>query len=93
MGRLSDVTTACTSSASYEVKEEEDPFRCRIALKGSNVFGGLRVLMEAGLMEGPLPDYVRDAPSLGGSISVNNGALVLSGEEKKGTENRVDRKM
>jgi hypothetical protein len=36
----------------------------------------MRALVEAGLMEGPLPDYVRDAPRLGSTIIVDNGAIV-----------------
>lgn len=52
-------------------------FKCRVVMQGSDVFAGMRSLMEAGLMEGPLPHYVKDAASLGegGIISVDHGAV------------------
>ena len=56
-------------------------FKCRVVLQGSDVFQGMRALVEAGLMEGPLPDYVRDAPRLGSTIIVDHGAIVAGKDD------------
>ena len=46
-------------------------------MQGTDVFAGMRALMEAGFMKGPLPHYVKDAASMGegGSITVDHGAV------------------
>jgi hypothetical protein len=59
----------------------EHTFKCRVVLQGSDVFNGMRALVEAGLMEGPLPDYVRDAPRLGSTIIVDHGAIVAGKDD------------
>jgi hypothetical protein len=56
-------------------------FKCRVVMKGSDVFAGMKALMEAGVMKAPLPSYVRDAPMLGGVICVDRGAIVISKDE------------
>ena len=56
-------------------------FKCRVVLQGSDVFQGMRSLVEAGLMEGPLPDYVRDAPCMGSTIVVDHGAIVAGKDD------------
>jgi hypothetical protein len=61
-------------------------FKCRVVLQGSDVFQGMRSLVEAGLMEAPLPDYVRDAPRMGGTILVDHGVIV-AGKETRPTSN------
>lgn len=51
-------------------------FKCAVVMKGENVMQGLQALMDAGLVEGPLPDFLRDAPSLGTNvIRVNHGSF------------------
>lgn len=52
-------------------------FKCRLAMRGTDVFAGMRALMEGGFMTGPLPPYVKDAAFLGegGIISVDDGAV------------------
>lgn len=70
-------TTA--ASASWLDSPEESKklpmgkFKCRIVMQGSNVFAGIHAMVEAGLMETPLPSQVRDAPRLGGTICVELG--------------------
>ena len=51
-------------------------FKCRIVMKGSDVFGGIKALMENGLVQAPLPHYVQDAPLLGDKICVDRDACV-----------------
>ena len=66
-----------------EEEEEEEmelpthKFKCRVVMQGPDVFAGLRALMEAGIMKGPLPHYIKDAASLGGggTIVVDHGAV------------------
>ena len=43
-------------------------FKCAVVMKGENVMQGLQALMDAGLVEGPLPDFLRDAPSVGTNV-------------------------
>jgi hypothetical protein len=68
-----------------DVQEDNDlpqhTFKCRVVLQGSDVFKGMRSLVEAGLMEVPLPDYVRDAPRMGGTIIVDHGAIVAGKDD------------
>ena len=48
-------------------------------MQGTNIVEGLRAMMDSGLAEAPLPDFVRDAPSLGmGTIVVDNGSFAGS---------------
>jgi hypothetical protein len=56
-------------------------FKCRVVLQGSDVFQGMRSLVEAGLMEGPLPDYVKDAPRMRSTIIVDHGAIVAGKDD------------
>jgi hypothetical protein len=51
-------------------------FKCAVVMKGENVLGGVQALLEAGLMDGPLPDFLRDAPPLGGTIRVDQRSFV-----------------
>ena len=54
-------------------------FKCAVVMKGENVMQGLQALMDAGLVEGPLPDFLRDAPSMGTNvIRVNHGAFAAA---------------
>ncbi|GAX17166.1 hypothetical protein FisN_10Lh012 [Fistulifera solaris] len=57
----------------YETKHET--FKCRLSLKGSDVFAGMQALLDAGILEGPLPHYMRDAPMLGGRIVVDHSVI------------------
>jgi hypothetical protein len=57
------------------------PLKSRLVLEGSDIFAGMRAMIEAGFMEGPLPRYMQDAPSLGGTISVVNGAVRYYSED------------
>lgn len=67
--------------------EAAGKLKCRVAVQGSDIFGGMRAMIEAGMMQGPLPQYVVDAPSLGGTIRVVDGAIVrdkdVVGDDKK----------
>jgi len=48
-------------------------------MQGTNIVAGLRAMMDAGLAEAPLPDFVRDAPTLGATtITVENGSCAGS---------------
>lgn len=76
----SESTAAAVAAAATWLDPDEtgkDPskmkFKCRIVLQGSDVFSGLRALVDAGETSTVLPDCVRDAPSLGGSIRVVDG--------------------
>jgi len=54
-------------------------FKCGVVMQGTNIVEGLRAMMDAGLAVAPLPDFVRDAPTLGTStITVENGSFVSS---------------
>jgi len=55
----------------------KDRIKCRVSLQGPDVFAGLQALVDAGFSTGPFPGYVRDAPGLGGTIRVEDGAVVL----------------
>jgi len=59
-------------------------FKCRVVLQGSNVFAGMRALVEAGLLQAPLPDYVKDAPTMGGTIRVHYGAIDSTDDNNNG---------
>lgn len=49
-------------------------FKCGVVMEGTNVFEGLRAMVTAGLAQAPLPDFVREAPTLGSStITVDHG--------------------
>jgi hypothetical protein len=60
-------------------------FKCRVVLQGSDVFAGMRAMMDAGLMRAPLPVFVKDAASLGegGTIVVDHGAVRTRVDKKK----------
>jgi len=73
-------TTAAAKACFPDKDDAELPkhkFKCRVVMQGSDVFAGMRALMEAGIMTGPLPHYIKDAASLGegGTIVVDNGAV------------------
>ena len=51
-------------------------FKCAVVMQGENVLEGLQALVDAGLMEAPLPDFIKNAPSMGGTIRVENGSFV-----------------
>lgn len=69
---------AGANAASVKAVADTDKFKCRVVLQGSDVFAGLQALLDAGFATGPLPSYLRDAPGLGGTIRVENGAIVSS---------------
>lgn len=62
---------------------KKEVFKCRLDLKGSDVFAGMRALIQAGVLQGPLPHYMRDAPLQGGKITVNHGAIVRSDNSQR----------
>jgi hypothetical protein len=49
--------------------------QCRLTVQGSDVFKGIQALIDSGIWELPLPDYVRDAPELGCYIRIVNGIV------------------
>lgn len=54
-------------------------FKCGVVMQGTNIFKGLQAMMDAGLADAPLPDFVRDAPTLGtATIRVENGKIAGS---------------
>jgi hypothetical protein len=54
-------------------------FSCGITFEGQNVFQGLQALIAMGYTQSPLPDFVRDAPTIGlNVIEVHHGRLVSS---------------
>jgi hypothetical protein len=83
-------TAAAASWSNVALAEPTDvqltahTFKCRVVLQGPDVFRGMRALMEAGLMDttatttssSSIPEYVRDAPMMGGTIRVDHGAVV-----------------
>lgn len=64
---------AAAWGAGNETKNET--FKCRLSMKGSNVFAGMQALLDCGILEGPLPHYMRDAPMLGGKIVVDHSVV------------------
>jgi hypothetical protein len=44
----------------------------------------MRALVEAGLLQAPLPDYVKDAPTMGGTIRVHYGAIDSTDDNNNG---------
>jgi hypothetical protein len=54
---------------------KNETFKCRLSLKGFDVFAGMQTLLDAGILEGPLPHYMRDAPMLGGRIVVDHSVV------------------
>eukprot|EP00978_Attheya_sp_CCMP212_P006793 scaffold15802_cov54-Attheya_sp.AAC.1 len=51
---------------------EKTKFKCAVILEGPDVFGGLADLMDDGLVQAPLPNFVRDAPTLSGGYTTIN---------------------
>lgn len=75
----SDNTNSKSSGNTPIEKLPTTDFKCAVVMKGENVIQGLQALMDAGLMEGPLPDFLRDAPSLGSTtIRVNHGSFAAA---------------
>lgn len=72
-------TTAASASVHgpNQTKLNSHEFQCLVELKGSNVMAGMRELMEAGIMKGPLPHHVKDVASMGegGTVVVDHGAV------------------
>jgi hypothetical protein len=56
------------------------PFKCAVVMKGENVLQGLQALVDAGLMDAPLPDFIRDAPALGGTIRTDSGGYFVKAD-------------
>lgn len=69
--------SACWQQQQDEKEEESTVrFKCQLSVQGSNIMEGLRAMMEAGLTQPNLPDFVRDAPSKGNAtIVVKDGAI------------------
>jgi len=62
-----------TSIPNKENVVSKTKFKCGVVMEGTNVFEGLRAMVAAGLAKAPLPDFVRDAPTLGsGTITVDH---------------------
>lgn len=54
-------------------------FSCGITFEGQNVFQGIQALIAMGYTRSPLPDFIRDAPTIGFDvIEVHHGRLVSS---------------
>lgn len=66
-----------TNNATIDDGEQppKTEFKCAVVMKGDNVMQGIQALIDAGLMEAPLPDFIRDAPSMGGTIRVDHGSF------------------
>jgi hypothetical protein len=76
-------TTAASACWLQDDEPTEDlpktKFKCGVVMQGTNIVEGLRAMMDSGLAEAPLPDFVRDVPSLGrGTIVVVNGSFAGS---------------
>jgi hypothetical protein len=76
--------TGETSAAAAVWGIEDRPktnFKCVLTLKGANVFEGLREMLDFGLISTPLPDYLKNAPSIGKStIIVKDGAIIANND-------------
>jgi len=57
--------------------QDDVRFKCRLSLQGSDVWGGLLELQQLGVVvdDSSLPSYVQDAPSVGGTIRVQDGSV------------------
>lgn len=54
-------------------------FKCGLVLEGTNVMDGLREMVAAGWAKAPLPDFMRNAPTLGSStVTVDHGAFAAA---------------
>lgn len=70
--RPTTTTTTTTKDTTHNLPKTK--FKCGIVMEGPNVFEGLRAMVAAGLAQAPLPNFVRDAPTLGSSIiTVDHG--------------------
>lgn len=68
-----------TSAPSVYFKGEESKakLKCVVTLKGSDVFEGLRELVDLGIMKAPIKDFLRDSASAASStIRVQNGTIM-----------------
>ena len=84
-GETSVAAAACRLDRRGDDNDDEEEledlpthkFKCRVVLQGTDVFAGLRALVEADIMKPPLPHYVKDAATLGegGTIVVDHGAV------------------
>jgi hypothetical protein len=55
-------------------------FKAHFNVQGPNVFQGMRALAELGFFDTKkVPHIIRDAPTLGGAITVVNGSVVMDG--------------
>lgn len=50
-----------------------DLFKCRVVMEGTDVFGGIRKMLEMGVAKSPLPDFIRDAQMMG-STNIDAGS-------------------
>ena len=76
---LDDECSESGGKAKQSLELPTTDFKCAVVMKGENVMQGLQALMDAGLMEGPLPDFLRDAPFMGTNvIRVNHGAFAAA---------------
>lgn len=66
------------NSTCWDSLQGRDPktvsIKCRVVMKGSDVFGGIQDLIEKGYMDS-VPYHVQEAPSLGTSIQVCDGTV------------------
>lgn len=53
-------------------------FKCAVVMKGENVLQGIQALVDAGLMDAELPDFIRDAPAMGGTIRINSSGSYVT---------------
>lgn len=70
-------TDGCSKASSTEGLPKTE-FKCAVVMQGEDVLQGLQALIDAGLAEAPLPDFLRNAPSMGGTIRVDHGSYVSS---------------
>lgn len=68
-------TNAATTVWGDANEKKNENFKCRLSMKGPDVFAGMQALLDAGILQGPLPHYMRDAPMLGGKIVVDHSAV------------------
>jgi hypothetical protein len=75
---------SCVLSSLVVDQKPTSPLTCHVALHGSDIFKGLQAMMDAGYIAAHgLPQYVKEAPLLGGTIHVENGSIVVANDEYK----------
>lgn len=80
-GYTNAIATADTVDEVDESGQGSFKFKYRLSFHGADVFAGMGTMIEAGMFRTPLPDFVRDAASLGPKIRVEYGAVVRDDDD------------